>query len=204
MSGSRSGTLGEMAEDNFQRILRKLLEGLPFRRKYAGFHHSRNKSVMERGIGGSFAESWERLEGVRIRDVRSSEREPPDLLADDSDGGLVGIELTEFVSQAAIEANEAGRFCYYAWRDEEAVAELQRIVQTKDAKPFAPTADSRPYRRRVLVIHTDEMVASPGAYRELLGRASFGPVTQLSDAFLLFSYHPAEGPTYPLIRLRLA
>jgi hypothetical protein len=193
-----------MVDETFMEgVIRRLVESLPSRRKYAGFFHARNKAVMERGIGIDFLRSWEHSEGVTLLGLRASPVDPPDLLADAKDGGLVGIELTEFASQEAVEKNETGRSCFRVWKDDDVIAALRSIIRGKDEKAFNDGDSSRPYSGRVLVIHTDEPMATPGPYRDLLGDVNFGPAAQLTDVFLLFSYHPGEGDTYPLIRLVL-
>jgi len=194
--------MADRARESLDRVVRRLAEARTKQRRYASFFQWRNKDVMERGVATEFLRSLETSEGTKLLHLRRPRGEPPDFFAEDAAGGLVGIEITEFVSEEAVRRNERGDGVFRMWKPQEVEDELRRIVGRKDGKRFTEEGPARSFSRRILVIHTDEGMLSPGPYVDFLREATFGPVEQFTDAFLLFSYYPGE-PAYPIIRLRL-
>ena len=73
------------------------------------------------------------------------------------------------------------------------------MVLGKDRKVF----HGGPYAEVIACLFTDEPALSVKfAAQELTGKV-FGPVAQLTSAYLLFSYQPAT-KSYPALRLELA
>ena len=130
--------------------------------------------------------------------------DPPDCIVFDRSGRPVAVEVTEFVSRKAIEKNLKIKrdpqktqqdSIYRDWSLNEVVEKLNDIIRNKDGKTFK----GGPYAKTILVIHTDEfrlLIDREGVYERDLPSQSFGPVKQIDEAHLLFSYEPGVGSPY--------
>lgn len=171
------------------------------RRNYAAFWDWPEKSTKEAGIMRGFLEARDALGLPRYAKVEAFKPDPPDFVARDPSGHAIAIELTELVSQEAIQANIGTSMqerVYRDWRREEAIAVLEARLADKDNKEF----HGGPYDEIHVVIHIDEPILSPSEYIPFLSEISFAPCQQIARAFVLFSYDPmTEG--YPLVELQL-
>ncbi len=169
-------------------------------RKYASFFewYKREKNIKEVGVVESLLESMSN-QGLPIyKNLRASEKDPPDCLAESGNGAFVGFEVRELVDKDAIELNEKGREVYRDWTNDDVVQELQKIIDEKDSKNYI----GGPYEKLILVIPTDEPVLTYGQLKPVLDAHEFKPAKQLHEVYLLFSYDP-EIKGYPHIRLRM-
>lgn len=177
-----------------------ILEFVKVKRKYASFFewYKREKSIKELGVVRTLIES---VSGsfTAYQNLRPSTNDPPDVLADNTDGALVGFEVRELVDQEAVELNERGTAVYRDWSHSEVVQELHKIVDEKDSKIYS----GGPYQKLILVIPTDEPMLIQRELKPVLENHEFGQTRQLHEAYLLFSYDP-ETKCYPYVQLRLA
>jgi len=133
------------------------------------------------------------------QNLRASENDPPDVLAETVGGALVAFEVRELVDQSAIELNERGEQVYRDWTNFEVIQEIQKIIDEKDRKNYI----GGPYEKLILVIPTDEPVLTLWQLKPLLDAHECKETRQLNEAYLLFSYDPGiKG--YPYIQLRFA
>jgi hypothetical protein len=95
-------------------------------RKYASFFewYKREKELKEVGVVQSLIESMARLGTAPFVNLRASSQDPPDCLAETSEGTLVGFEVRELVDQKAVELNESGKEVYRDWNNLDVVHEI--------------------------------------------------------------------------------
>jgi len=175
-------------------------EFIKVQRKYASFFewYKREKSIKEVGVVRSLLGSISKQGSPIYKNLRASEKDPPDCLAETGNGAMVGFEVRELVDKNAIELNERGEAVYRDWTNYEVVEELQKIIKEKDSKTYI----GGPYEKLILIIPTDEPVLTYGQLQPVLEAHEFEPTKQLHEAYLLFSYN-AELKSYPHIQLRL-
>lgn len=179
----------------------RIREFIKVQRQYSSFFewYRREKSIKEVGVIDSLLESISTQRAPTYKNLRTSEKDPPDFLADTIYGGVAGFEIRELVDKAAIEQNEKGIDDYRDWTNDEVVHELQQIIDDKDSKTFI----GGPYEKLILVIPTDEPVLSYRQLKPILDDHKFNQTKQLHEAYLLFSYD-AEIKGHPYIRLKIA
>jgi len=168
-------------------------------------------------------------DGVRlVRDVRAREETkpatPPDCLATNERGELIGMEVTELVEQSVIPNNIKSAKDYRnsrsraetaedrmraliehsgkcrEWSLDELVARLREIIERKAGKPFQP---EHGYAEKWLVIYTDELGLPSGEYDEGLRKREFTTSGQFDAVYLLWSYCPFR-QGHPWLQLRLS
>ena len=167
----------------------------------------RNDSSLNNPPYRSCYVQWNREESQNILAsfYPQSSGDPPDCIVFDRRCRPVAVEVTEFVSRKAIEEKfedkERSRkmtqqdSIYRDWSLNEVVEKLNNIIRNKDGKTFK----GGPYAKTILVIHTDEfrlLIDREGVYERDLPSQSFGPVKQIDEAHLLFSYEPGVGSPY--------
>lgn len=108
-------------------------------------------------------------------------QDPPDCIGKDKTGKTVAFEVTELVSEEAVRMNQKGHHVYRDWRQAEVVSRIDEILKDKDSKVYR----GGPYSRIVAVIHTDELVISYDEYSPVLTEHPFGPLKQVTQAFLV-------------------
>ena len=121
---------------------------------------------------------------------------PPDCQAL-LDHGLVGIEVTELVTQEVIEQYKRdGTVLFKAWSRDAFLCRLCDIIAEKDQPKDIREG---PYSKYFLVVHTDELGIKEEVVRPWL--AEFTPTVELLDeVLLLLSYEP-ETKRRPVIRI---
>jgi hypothetical protein len=125
-------------------------------------------------------------------------QEPPDFDITTDTGKLWGVEITELVSQKAIEETQKGNSVYAEWSDDDLIDEFRELVLRKDRPE---NIKGGPYDRYVLLVHTDETFLLINRLRKLL--VPLPLVTSLiSDIYVLFSYDPKMGHE-PLLHLQV-
>lgn len=142
---------------------------------------------------------------------------PPDVLARNEHGGLVGIEVSELADQEVIEMNIPRSKARYAamqravtsderaeaknrnpekvrlWSGRQFLDAVAAIIGEKDAKTFAVAGE--PYAERWLVIHTAEPFVDWTEFRAELPARIFAPA-QLDHVYLVRDYDPSTR-SYP-------
>jgi len=174
------------------------------RRKYAAFFDFSDKKAKERGVVTTLLESMERKGAAVFRGPVQSVDEKdqwPDCRAVDVEGRNVAFEVTELVSQEAIEANQhvGDKWCW--WSDADVVGRLEKILQEKDQCSFHGNS----FASVVLVIHTDEPTLEPDKIDSLLKGHIFPKLRNIEEVYLLMSYSPKlGGGYYPYFKLGLS
>lgn len=177
-------------------------------RRYASMREMGTKRQKELDVVADLLESMERRDESRYVNPKLAKDDPPDCTVETRDGERVALEVTEFVSQTAIEYNERadaeaiarlepGAFVYAEWSETDLLEQTHYLLIEKDAKQLR----CGPYARYAVVIHTNEPLLLRGKADEWLSRHTFGPFQQLDEAYFLFPYEPGEG--YPFSRLKL-
>ena len=195
-----------------QRIANSLKKERPYAPHFEGLKDTPEKRfIIEKSIVQELLRSMESRGEAEYSGpiLPPSSGDPPDCVVFDRAGREVAVEVREFVSRKAIEKNlKIERDPKKTWKDSiyrdwklnEVITEINRIIQEKDGKTFK----GGPYAKKILVIHTDEfrlLIDREEVYERYLPSQSFGPVQQIDEAYLLFSYEPDVG--YPYIQLPL-
>lgn len=194
-----------MLEDDELRAIRT---GIPRWRRYAAMREGGAKEEKEMGVVTDLLESMECRGERHYVHPRLVQDDPPDCTVETPEGERVAMEVTEFVSQAAIEHNqrldpraiaclEPRTFVYADWSEADALEHIQHLLLKKDAKELR----GGPYARYVAVIHTDEPLLLRCQAEEWLAGHTFGPFRQLDEAYFLYSYEPEEGYVYSHLEL---
>jgi len=133
-----------------------------------------------------------------FRKLIASQADPPDCVARNLSGDLIGFEVSELVDQKAIELNEAGSGVYRDWTVSDTLQEIQNIISKKDLKKYA----GGPYKKIILVIPTDEPALSYKSLKQVLDGHLFNKTKHINEAYLLFS-DKADTKNCPFIKLNL-
>jgi len=173
--------------------LKKLLKR---KRTYATFFEWPDKSVKECGIVQTLIDSVSG-DAYQIDSLNSHSPDPPDCTCKNISGGLVALEVVEFVLEEAVERSARGEKVWVWWEPERVRRHIQHLLKVKDEKEF----DGGPYAEIVIVIHTDEPALTADDAHAALSGIIFGPFDQITRAFLLFSYVPSRD--YEAIELSL-
>jgi hypothetical protein len=190
-------SLSTMMEDQDLDTIREFIK---HRRKYAShFEWFRTeKHLKEVGVVRCLIESISKGSFCEYRNLRPCEIDPPDCLANNVDGALVGFEVRELVDQKAIELNEKGEEVYRHWTDVEIIDEVAAILREKDYKNYA----KKPLTKLILVIPTAEPDLDHKHLMTVLDSRFFDHTEQFNEAYLLFQYDSAvQG--YPYIELKI-
>ena len=176
----------------------------------SGFHWGANRKLAEvtaveelvkvlRSMGRRVCPVWPREETKPVAT-------PPDCFANSPEGGLLGFEVTELTVQREVQGRliseniqrraRGESECVVDWTLDLLIHSIESILAEKDGKLFA----GGPYRSRVLVITTDEFTLGWGMHVEELEAHEFGPLAQLDEAYLLWSWDPSSR-SHPVARL---
>ncbi len=188
--------------DEFDIAVAKMLEReVNGQRKYASFFHSVDKKLKERDVVRILLREMAKKGDVHITGPVTSvdEREQwPDCRAKDDKGQDVAIEVTELVSQEAIEANQHGDGKWCWWSDASVMERLEKIIREKDQTCYHGSN----YTKVVLVVNTDEPALDSDQIGSLVQMRVFAKPRNIDGAYLLMSYHPLlGGGYYPYFKL---
>lgn len=193
-----------MSDDETDELLRLSQR----QRVYAPLREGGAKEHKELGVVRDWLEALSREGEHRYTALRMAERDPPDCLLQNKDGDAVGVEVAEFVSQAAVEINERARpgpgqrpkiedMVYAQWDKASFIDGLAALITTKDDKVFI----GGPYSELILLVHTDEPLLVTEECHRWLTEHRFDRCSQLTDVYFVHSYQPTLG--YPVSKLRL-
>lgn len=174
-------------------------EFLKRQRKYASFFEWSDKGQKELGIVETLLQSVAFQGAETFRNLRISPKDPPDCIAEGQSGNLIGFEVRELVDEEAVRLNAQGKEVYRNWTVDEVIKELESIIVEKDYKTF----HGGPYKKLILVIHTDEFVLDFQTLKPVLETHEFRKTNKIAEAYLLFSYDP-EIERFPYIQLKFA
>ena len=165
---------------------------------YASFFEWHEKGIKELGVVESLAEALSAAHGARLQSIREFAPDPPDCVAHNEQGELVAIEVAEVVCQLATKLTAQGEAVYRRWRSGEFAGQVAEQVLNKDQKVF----HGGPYTEIIVCLFTDEPLMTHEVARSELDGLSVGPVSQVTSAYLLFSYDP-KVKGYPVIQVPL-
>lgn len=169
------------------------------------FLWSIDRDMEEWGVVTSLAESLDKHNALFFSHLRRRGRpnDPPDCEAAGENGARIAIEVTELVDGQAIQAYKAGAIYDWAeWDKEKFLAGLDRALKAKDSR--YPNLKGGPYEGGyVVVIHTDEPLLNFETVSRFLERYDLPKPQNISRAFLLLSYDPAQNRC-PYFELRFS
>jgi hypothetical protein len=155
-------------------------------RKYASFFQFGDKAVNEFLIAQEFINWFNKNQDQTLHSLVSSIKDPPDCSCLNENNQLIGIELVELVCQQSIELSERSKLVYRSWGQEELIDKIKHLLIDKDSKSY----QNGPYSEIIVLIHTDETDLSIEKTTKYLLHSIFGPFNQITQSFLIFSYHP--------------
>ena len=179
--------------------LNELIEIIKRQRKHAGFFEWPQKDTKELGVVKCLIESLGKAGCNSYSDPRSSMNDPPDCIARDDSGKLVGIEISELVDLKTVRDAQHNKANPKYWDKQEVIDRTQSIILEKDQKKF----HGGPYSSIILVIFTDETFLDSDDVIPYLKQHEFEKTNQIDEIYLLFSYDPRYH-TYPFWKLRTA
>jgi len=179
--------------------VQELIEIIKRQRKHASFFEWPQKNTKELGILKCLIESLEKAGCSSYSDPHSTMKDPPDCIARDNNGKLVGVEISEFVDlKTIIDAQHNKDYPKY-WDKKEVIDKIQSIIQKKDRKKF----HGGPYSSIILIIFTDETFLDRDEVIPYMKQHEFKRTNQIDEIYLLFSPDPRYD-SYPYIKLKKA
>jgi hypothetical protein len=183
-----------MSRDNIADELDALIRNC---RKYAASFDWPDKKIKEWDVVCELLRSMHASDDCRYTQVEPVDGDWPDCVIRDSAGVRVGVEVTEFVDQKAVEMCERGKNVYREWSDQEVREKVEQILARKDGKANYGNL----YSKLILVIHNDEVELPSFRLFPILDASHFPRPRNIDEAYLICSYEPGLG--YPYIRLKL-
>jgi hypothetical protein len=161
---------------------------------YADFFEWPDKPRKELGVVerllGALGPGW--------HSPRIQQPDPPDCVCLDSAGGRIGIEVVEVVCAEATARTARGESVMRLWAPGEITEHIRGLLAKKDTRNYL----GGPYKQLVACLFTDEFDLDFEEVRAELADTKFGPLTQLSAAYLVFSYD-SHTQTCPLLELKV-
>lgn len=158
------------------------------------FLWSIDRDMEEWGVVTSLAESLEKDAALFFSKLqrRGRPNDPPDCEAIDDSGARIAIEVTELVDGQAIQSYKAGAIYDWAeWDKKKFLSGVDRAIKAKDSR--YPNLKGGPYQGGyVVVVHTDEPLLNFETVRRFLEYYDLARPQNISRAFLLLSYDPAQ------------
>ena len=180
-------------DEEFLRQLRRT-------RRYASHWSWPDRGLAEKGVVEELLNGIAGQEGLHFSGLRSVKPDPPDCIAYDQNGDLLGFECTELVSQEAAQLNEQGCRVYREWDAADVIEEIVRRIQDRDLRQF----NGGPYAKRILVICTDEpwIFSLREEMFAALEAHAFPQASQFDEVYFILSYVPNGDTPNPYVRLR--
>lgn len=168
-------------------------------KRHASFFEWHEKGPKELGVVEALIDALNQSTTLGLHAAQEFTPDPPDCVCLNAFGEAVAIEVAEVVCETATRLTAQGHSVYRQWRPGELAEHVAKELTDKDHKRF----NGGPYAEVIACLFTDEPALSiEHAMLELQSR-TFGPVSQLTSAYLLFSYNPST-KAYPVIKLALA
>jgi hypothetical protein len=158
------------------------------------FWYWKEKQIAEIGVARKVLS----IVGEDVEDLRSCPvgDDPPDCEA--LIGGVrCGIEMTEFMHEATLEATMQGTPQFFLWVREDFLTELQARIDRKDSVAIK----GGPYERYILILFSDEICLTRENVETFLQDSCF-QTRLITDAFFALSYDPTS-QSYPVFKLSL-
>ena len=169
-----------------------------FKRKYAHFFDWHYKPRKELGILDDLLATMTLRKEDFFHSPDVFKNDPPDCTLLDRNNNLIAVEIRELVSEEAVRNAEQGNFAWKFWKPEDVIREIDSILKEKDNKDY----HGGPYQKVIVVIHTDEYTMNYETYIGGLESVVFSGYKQVDEAYLLFSFDPAE-ECCPYIKLNI-
>ena len=166
-------------------------------KNYASFFEWHNKGQKELGVVEALIVALNCSAKLELHNPQEFSPDPPDCVCLNATDEAVAIEVAEFVCEEAVRQNAKGSQVYRQWRHGELTTHIARQLAEKDQKTF----HGGPYHSIIVCLFTDEPALSVADAESELAGHQFGPFSQLTAAYLLFSYSPAT-QSYPIVELR--
>jgi hypothetical protein len=166
--------------------VQELIEIIKRQRKHASFFEWPQKDIKELGILKCLIESLEKSGYSFYSDPHRNIKDPPDCIARDNSGKLVGVEISELVNLNTVRDTQHNNDHPKYWDSQEVIDEIHTIIQKKDNKKF----HGGPYSSIILIIFTDEPFLDPDEVIPKLKQHEFKKTNQIDEIYLLFSYDP--------------
>jgi hypothetical protein len=165
---------------------------------YASFFEWYDRGQKELGVVEELVTALNCTIGDVLREPMENFPDPPDCVCRNAAGESVAIEVAEVVCEEATRLNAQGTNVYRHWQTGDLAAHISRTLAVKDAKSF----HGGPYFSTIACLFTDEPALTFEQAESELSACWFGPYSQITAAYLLFSYRPAT-QSYPLISLHI-
>jgi hypothetical protein len=165
---------------------------------YASFFEWHNKGRKELGVVQQLVHALNRGTELALHSPKEFSPDPPDCICLDPSGNTVAIEVAEVVCQEAARLNAQGSVVHRSWRRGELAEQVASVLKGKDGKTF----HGGPYQEIIACLFTDASAITFAQAVAELDTLVFGPFTQLTGAYLLFSYEPGS-QTYPVVKLKV-
>lgn len=184
-----------------QQILDSLRANDALKRRHANFWNFHDKRSKELGLFSEIFDKFEKDYEAKIVEWGLSPKDPPDVFAKLADGRLIGIEITELVNEAAIDAQicKPDRYSTELLRFDFSVA-ANKLRQKVEAKAKKLEHVHASYDELVLLIHTDEFMLKPEQFCSNEHGITPEIARIIDRVYLLFSYE-ADKQSCPLIQL---
>lgn len=175
-----------------------IIDLLSSRRKYAPFFEGDDKESKEYSVGEELIRALNASCSFQLSSLALCKPDPPDLTCKDAYGNQIAIEISEIVCEESVSLNQQGQDVCRVWKH----GELQAVISERLTRKDKIRLQGGPYKYLYACLFTDELMLTPQSAAEELAGVSFGPLNQITDAFLLFSYQPGS-KSYPVIKLRI-
>jgi hypothetical protein len=178
--------------DDLKSALEILIKG----RQYASFFEWPDRQIKELSVVKELLTTLNNTTNLGLHSPSVYEQDPPDCVCKNVEGGNVAIEVTEIVCSDAARLNAQGQKVYRVWKSSELASLIELRLSEKDKKNY----HGGPYVSILACLFTDEPMLTVEFVKAELASVNFGPFSQLTSAFLLFSYDSVS-KSYPAIQL---
>jgi hypothetical protein len=185
-------------DESVDHIIRRAGDWIHKERPRASFFAWPDRQLSERGIAEIFSHAVSGEPGFPLSKIRSAPKDPPDCLAIDAQGRSIALEVTELVdpNANAIAKHDRASYVVARWDGEKFAAHVRARLAAKDEKRLT----DGPYAEYIVVLHCDEPELDAETVELYASESRFGPLAQISRAFLMLSYDPSRRG-YPYFRL---
>jgi hypothetical protein len=170
----------------------------PRMRKYANFFEGGMKVLKEDFVAQEWLNRYESQNGYMESTLQSVDDEWPDCTVEMESGGFCGIEVTELVDEVCIQLNQEGKNVYRHWTIQEVISAFDSRLKAKNRMMHGGK-----YQKLIVLNFTDEFEITFSAFHEVIERHQFTGLSNIDEAYLLYSYDPRY-QKYPVSVLNLA
>ena len=161
---------------------------------YANFFEWPDKQGKELGVVEKLLEALD----VGWHSPQVQVPDPPDCVCLNAAGERIGVEVAEVVCPEAAARTARGEGVVRLWAPGEVTEHVRTLLSKKDTRNYV----GGPYSSLVACLFTDEFDLIFEEVRAELANVQFGPMRQLTGAYMLFSYDGHTG-RYPVLELNV-